>query len=145
MPMKCIFMRKAVLQTSLCERIKNDLFQYTLYFTEKAVVYNFMDNLSKATSNPVPIRPTTPKPEEKISAKPQFSKELYFKQRAKSARSQRVTERPSLPPRPKSVGSMRYLQHLFSSLIEVTSLCTIVKCIPEYCSVVVSVTNEYWT
>jgi len=74
---------------------------------EKAVVYNFMDNLSKATSNPVPIRPTTPKPEEKISAKPQFSKELYFKQRAKSARSQRVTESPSLPPRPKSVGTMR--------------------------------------
>ncbi|KAJ7388579.1 hypothetical protein OS493_036807 [Desmophyllum pertusum] len=74
---------------------------------EKAVVHNFMDTLMKASSNPVPMRPTALKPEEKKTLKPQFSKELYFQQRAKSARSQRMTERPSLPPRPKSVGSMR--------------------------------------
>lgn len=74
---------------------------------ENAVVYNFMDTLSKANSKPVPTRPVTPKPEEKRPPRPQFSKELYFQQRAKSARSQRVTERPSLPPRPKSVGSIR--------------------------------------
>lgn len=74
---------------------------------EKAVVYNFMDTLSKADSKPLPTRPTTPKPEEKSLLKSQFPRELYFQQRAKSARSQRVTERPSLPPRPKSVGSIR--------------------------------------
>lgn len=73
---------------------------------EKAVVYNFMDTLSKANSNPVPTRPAAPRPEEKKPFRPQFSKELYYQQRAKSARSQR-TERPPLPPRPKSVGSMR--------------------------------------
>lgn len=66
-----------------------------------------MDTLSKANSKSVPTRPVTPKPEEKRPPRPQLSKELYFQQRAKSARSQRVTERPSLPPRPKSVGSIR--------------------------------------
>ncbi|XP_068740410.1 uncharacterized protein [Montipora capricornis] len=74
---------------------------------EKAVVYNFMDTLSKATSNPLPGRPAAPKPEEKNLGKPQFSRQLYFQRRAKSACSQRVTDRPRLPPRPKSVGSMR--------------------------------------
>ena len=85
------------------------------HISEKAVVYNFMDSLSKSTSNPIPARPTAPKPEEKRPAKPQFSKELYFQQRAKSARSQRVTERPSLPPRPKSVGSMRWISLLLKT------------------------------
>ena len=72
-------------------------------------MYNFMDTLNKASSNPVPVRPTAPKPEEKQTLKPQFAKELYFQQRAKSARSQRVTGHPKLPPRPKSVGSIRYV------------------------------------
>lgn len=91
---------------SLFVRLSETNIEITERFSEKAVVYNFMDTLSKS-ANPAPARPVAPKPEDKRGVKPQFSKELYFQQRAKSARSQRVTERPSLPPRPKSVGSMR--------------------------------------
>ena len=79
-----------------------------LHLPEKAVVYNFMDAVCKASTDHVPTRTMVPNLVEKTSIKPQFPKELYHQQRAKSARSQRVTERPFIPPRPKSVGSMRY-------------------------------------
>lgn len=73
-------------------------------FPEKAVVYNFMDHVAKATTKEVPstARPTTPQPK-----KPIFTNEYFYKQRAKSARSQRITERIDLPPRPKTVHSFR--------------------------------------
>lgn len=74
---------------------------------EKAVVHNFMNTLNNASSSSVHMKQSVPKATEKKTTKPQFTKELYFQQRAKSARSQRVTERPTLPPRPKSVRSVR--------------------------------------
>ena len=77
------------------------------FLSEKAVVHNFMNTLNNASSSSVHMKQSVPKATEKKTTKPQFTKELYFQQRAKSARSQRVTERPTLPPRPKSVRSVR--------------------------------------
>ncbi|XP_031574985.1 uncharacterized protein LOC116308652, partial [Actinia tenebrosa] len=71
---------------------------------EKAVVYNFMDHVAKATTKrpDFPTRPSTPQP-----TKSTFANEYFYKQRTNSAQSQRVTERMELPPRPKTVHSFR--------------------------------------
>lgn len=63
-----------------------------------------MDHVAKATTKKAdfPTRPSTPQP-----TKSTFANEYFYKQRTKSAQSQRVTERMELPPRPKTVHSFR--------------------------------------
>nr|XP_058973047.1 uncharacterized protein LOC131799345 isoform X2 [Pocillopora verrucosa] len=96
--------REAKMERPVLPGVNNWLRSSTEY--EKAVVHNFIDTLNKASSSVVQVKQSAPRAAEKTT-KPQFSKELYFQQRAKSARSKRVSERPTLPPRPKSVGSVR--------------------------------------
>lgn len=95
--------------------------QFVLFLPEKAVVHNFIDTLNKASSSVVQVKQSAPRAAEKTT-KPQFSKELYFQQRAKSARSKRVSARPTLPPRPKSVGSVRLVTFSRKSVCKCVSL-----------------------
>ncbi|EDO30948.1 predicted protein [Nematostella vectensis] len=78
---------------------------------EKAVVYNFMKHVTKATDKSSPPRPSTPqhgrRGSTQQSSQPKFVNELFYKQRAKSAHSQRPTDKLHLPPRPKTVASFR--------------------------------------
>ncbi|KAK3732223.1 hypothetical protein QZH41_015315 [Actinostola sp. cb2023] len=70
---------------------------------EKAVVCNFMNHVAKATTKHThPVRPKTPQPN-----KPKFPNEHFYKQRAKSAHSQRIMDRVDVPPRPKTVHTFR--------------------------------------
>ena len=70
-------------------------------------MYNFIDSVAKATNDRPAGKTEAPK-EKGATTHRRFANEYYYKQRAKSAHSQRTTERFQLPPRPHSVGAIRH-------------------------------------